>query len=157
MSALERNPDAPSPAEQGDARESLLVVRREAAFGPLPDPVTFQQYDAVLPGAAERILAMAEQNAQHGREMDKAILQAQVELEKDVTKTQRLGQLYGLAVTAAVLGVTVYALAHGHEIAAAILGGTTIVGLVAVFVRGREKQPPQAAPVGQRPAEPNQD
>lgn len=116
---------------------SRLLIRREESSGPLPDPVTFQHYDEILPGAAERILTMAEENARHAREMDKAVLSAQVQIENEITTTQRMGQRYGIMAAAMAFGLAGYALFLGHPAVASILASTTVVGLVTVFVRGR--------------------
>ena len=42
--------------------------------GPLPSPETFNAYNKTLPGAAERILAMAEKSQNHRHEMEKTHL-----------------------------------------------------------------------------------
>ena len=64
------------PTGEPTAAEARELVRVETAqhlefsSGPLPPPQFFQAYEATLPGAAERILAMAEreQKSRHVRE-----------------------------------------------------------------------------------------
>lgn len=70
--------EGPAEASTGEptAAEARELVRVETAqhlefsSGPLPPPQFFQAYEATLPGAAERILAMAEreQKSRHVRE-----------------------------------------------------------------------------------------
>lgn len=49
-------------------REELSISHHS---GPLPDPATFGQYELVLPGVAERIMRMAEDEAKHRRAMER--------------------------------------------------------------------------------------
>lgn len=150
MKRAKRKPEQSRPANKAPTalprqetqplEQQRLLVRRQELSGPLPDPVTFQHYNTVLPGAAERILAMAEENAKHAREMDKAVLSAQLQLEQGITVTQRIGQACGVLAASLVLGVAAYAIKCGYPTTAAVLGGTTIVGLVTVFVQGRKEE-----------------
>ena len=41
--------------------------------GPLPSPEDFERYEKILPGAAERILSMAEHQQQHRFEIEKSL------------------------------------------------------------------------------------
>lgn len=45
--------------------------------GPIPPPNIIKKYEEILPGSADRILNMAEQQSMHRREMDKKLLNAQ--------------------------------------------------------------------------------
>ena len=65
---LEAIPDVPSDEEHDEAAASLLSVR--ASFsGPLPPPELLKQYDEVVPGAADRIISMAEAEQAHEADM----------------------------------------------------------------------------------------
>ena len=90
-------------------------------------------YNTVIPGAAERILAMAEGEAAHVRTLEAEALSGDL-------RERRLGQLCGLGIGVAALGTAALALILGHETAASIIGGTTVAGLVSVFVIGRVYQ-----------------
>lgn len=123
-------------------QEKLLHVQHSRHHGPLPDPQTFKSYDLTVPGAAERILVIAEQSAAHAREMDKILLQAQVDSDLRCHSEARNGQLFAIISVLAMAGVAVYALKLGYPTVAGIICSTTVVGLVAVFVTSRLK--PQA-------------
>lgn len=64
---------------QGDGlrqvSSTLALTRMELTSGPLPPASEFARYEQVLPGAADRILAMAEQS-----------LQAEIDGQKDTRK-----------------------------------------------------------------------
>ena len=80
-------PPAGLPADPPDETPDLpenpgTLVHAEHWSGPLPPPAALQRYDEVLPGAAERILAMAETEQQHRMEQEKAfVAQEQYNLE----------------------------------------------------------------------------
>ncbi|MEW6219198.1 MAG: DUF2335 domain-containing protein [Thermodesulfobacteriota bacterium] len=121
-------------------RDQIIVTSRDhqpvAPFaseqfsGPLPHPETLHQYDLLIPGAAERILAMAETAAAHQRELDVAALKA------TVSEVKR-GQVFGIVTVILAFTTAVVALFLGSEKTAMAIGGTTVVGLVTAFVTGR--------------------
>lgn len=101
--------------------------------GPIPPPEILYRFDQIVPGAAERILIMAEEDAKHQREIEKSALSLAAEEVKR-------GQRYGLTIGSLAFITSIIALVLGSEKTAIALGGTTVVGLVAVFVTGRIKQ-----------------
>lgn len=64
--ALEDSLEAVQAGQQPSPEDAQVIATsfsREMSYsGPLPHPDLFAQYDSVVPGAAERILSMAEQN-----------------------------------------------------------------------------------------------
>ncbi len=82
------------------------------------------------PGAANRIIVMAEDYAKHSRELEQTALSLE-------GKTRLRGQLLGVLVVVAVLGTCLIALDLGHEAFAITLGSGTLVALAIVFVLGK--------------------
>lgn len=112
----------------------ITQVTQHQFSGPIPHPEVLQLYDATIPGAAERILAMAEKDASHQIEIEKSALNhAAAEVKR--------GQIFGLIIGMLAFLTSIIALALGSEKTAMALGGTTVIGLVTVFVTGRLKQP----------------
>lgn len=116
----------------------------ESFPGPLPSLELLRRCEEAVPGAGERILALAEQaqEQEQGQRVSRA---------KAALGTLRRGQLCGLAMALGALGVVAFAVYLGHPVVATILGGTTLTGLVAVFVAGRpggsrEERPSEPAP-----------
>lgn len=119
----------------------------EPSPGPLPPPELLRRCDEAVPGAGERILALAEQEQE--KEQRQRASRARAALG-----TLRRGQLCGLAVALGALGAVAFSAYLGFPAVAAILGATTLTGLVAVFVAGRpcegrgerrfEPEPPEA-------------
>lgn len=121
-----------TPAKKTQVTQQQITASQFS--GPIPPPSILGDYDQVVPGAAERILIMAEKNADHQREMEKTALNEGV-------KATKRGQLYGLIIGLTAFLTVMFTSWIGCEKAASIVGGTTVVGLVAVFVIGRVWSP----------------
>ncbi|MBI4082063.1 MAG: DUF2335 domain-containing protein [Candidatus Lambdaproteobacteria bacterium] len=115
-------------------REQQVTIRAEFS-GFLPPPQFLEQYERTLPGAAERIFRIAEQEQRHAHEMRAA------ELEADI-RDSRLGQWLGFGIGVACLITSGWLGYLGLEWASAIVGPFGITGLVSVFVWGRKKAQP---------------
>lgn len=119
------------------------LARIEARFqhfsGPLPPPEALERYEIILPGAADRIFNMAEDNNRFMIEMDKEAIRSQF-IER------RIGQCFGFVLGIVGLGGSFWLASIGHDWAATGLGGATLVGLVSTFIYGRrqsEAPPPE--------------
>jgi len=95
--------------------------------GPLPDPQTLAEYDRVVPGAAERILVMAERQQAHRQNLEAADLQAAVLFAKR-------GQWMALCITVLAFVVGSSLAFVGQTTVASILFGTVIVAVVGAFL-----------------------
>lgn len=129
------------PDQSGRVITQVLHEERRIS-GPLPTPDILLGYDDVLPGAAERIMrmaekeqAMVERDRASAREVEGIAVQA-------ATADNRRGQTFGFLVALAAFGTAGYLGYLGHGTAAAIVGGGTVVALVTVFVTGRRHQSP---------------
>jgi uncharacterized membrane protein len=90
--------------------------------GPLPTSGEFQGYNQVLPGAADRILTIAEKESEHRHA-----------LEKDELKIKGRGQIFALIIAIlAIIGVglSIYFSAPIASIAPTIIA---ITGLSSIF------------------------
>jgi len=56
---------------QADEEKTLSLYYERYTSGPLPTPEAFQAYETVLPGAADRILGLAEFQIRHRASMQK--------------------------------------------------------------------------------------
>lgn len=108
-----------------DARQLVAFSAREVRYaGPVPHPDILRQYNELVPGSAERILAQAERQTDH-----------RIAIESDVRRSQ-LGLIFGfvLALCCIVGGCTVAAL--GHDAAGGTIATAAVVALAGVFVYG---------------------
>jgi len=136
LSQNSASPDSQS-APQIDAsleKEKLaLVLRQIYHSGPIPHPIILRQYEELLPGAADRIIKMAEKQAEHRQELEKKNLDYS---HGQITKGQYLGFFIGLI--SIIAGA--YCSIQGATIPGSFIGTAGVVGLVTVFVLGSRKK-----------------
>jgi len=99
----------PNPAASGPSQSAeLLQVSMVASFtGPLPHPALLKGYEEVRPGAAQRIIAMAESQGAHRRQLEVKMSAASVsEMNLQFTENKR-GQTCAVVVALAFLGAGV--------------------------------------------------
>jgi len=127
-SALTDGPDRGDAARQGakeqDARATVIA-------GQLPSAETIQAYESAYPGSAERILHMVEEQSTRRLDMEETLVKA-------AAHSERLGQLLGLLLVAAVFAVGTWLIIIGHEIPGTLLAVTDLGLMVAVFL-GRDR------------------
>lgn len=105
--------------------------------GPIPHPSLLKEFEAMKPGLAERIIVMAEQEAQHRRAMEQKVLDAQIDDARKYRRTELTGQICGLAIGLAAIFAATYAGIHGAQITGSLIGTTGVTGLVTAFILGR--------------------
>lgn len=94
---------------------------------PLPPPALLEQYERVLPGAAERILSLAELQAGHRRRLEAVVI------ESDVSRATRGQSLaFVLALTTVLGGLTLVGSGRPVEGLASVIVATA--SLVTTFV-----------------------
>lgn len=136
MSSKRRRAQQPkrgmSNVQQSRTVARLAIQKSEIYSGPLPHPDIMEKYESILPGAADRIINMAEKQSDHRMSCEKYFLSASM-------RQSNLGQFIAAVITlSGVLG-GVYLLANNKSIA----GYTTFVGslgtLAGIFIATKEK------------------
>jgi uncharacterized membrane protein len=126
------------------ALHSSLTVSQEYQ-GPLPPGGEFEHYERVHPGAAERILAMAErEQARRHSMIDAAIDLDRGALRHEIVRSY-VGQVFGLLAVTMAFALAGYCIYKGYQWAAVGIAGGTLASLASVFVAGR-KYRAQTAP-----------
>lgn len=120
--------------KRNDKPQSQHAIRSSASMlqiqsGPLPSPDVLAQYNQVLPGAAERIIRMAEDQQAH-----------RFKMETKVAATESRNSTLGIA-TGFIIGMTtiiggIIGILYGKELSGLAFGGTGLVSLVGVFIYG---------------------
>ena len=123
-----------SPQAHVHSSEHQVVIEASAKWeGPLPPPQALQGYDAVLPGAANRILEMVGRQSEHRIQMEKAIIEGGA-------KRAYLGIAAAFALSVMVIGGGIFLISSGHDWAGVCLIGLNLVGLASVFVYGSKSR-----------------
>jgi uncharacterized membrane protein len=137
--AVERDPEIARELTQIPQIQTFVQTFYQ---GPLPSVDQFGGYEQILPGAAERILAMAEAEQRHrqaleiqqqtdGADIHKVAIAGQIQINKR-------GQWFGFSICFAVLLLAGYFAYLGFGTAAAAMASLDLVSLAAVFVIGRQ-------------------
>ena len=101
--------------------------------GPLPPPAAFQKYNEILPGAADRLLSMAERQSAHRQSLEKSVVDAGCSAQ---VRGQYLG--FAIAMTVVLGGFTL--IWNGKDAVGLSAIITSLVSLVGVFLYGRSQQ-----------------
>ncbi|MDQ6957470.1 MAG: DUF2335 domain-containing protein [Mariprofundaceae bacterium] len=113
--------------------KSSVVIQQEVVShhsGPLPAPNDFAAYNEVIPGAAERILRLAEIESEHRRNQEKKAMER-------MHRETLLGQIFALTIGLSGILASVYLAVIDQVAASLMLGGGTLVALVTAFIKGR--------------------
>lgn len=105
----------------------------EVIDGELPPADTVEAYEHVLPGAADRIIRMLEQQSEHRMAMERT-------LARSAAVTERLRQVLGVAIVLVVFVVASRLITGGHEGPGTLLAVADLVLLAAVYL-GRPTAP----------------
>ena len=99
--------------------------------GPLPPATELQKYEQIQPGFADRIVKLAENETAFRHKI------TEKSLEYDY-KYKFRGQLFaGFLGTLGIVAGAVCTL-MGAQTAGAVIGGSTVLGIVSVFILGRK-------------------
>jgi uncharacterized membrane protein len=108
-----------------------LADRPTVIAGELPSAETIEAYEHVLPGSADRILAMLEHQSEHRMTMERTVV-------RSAAHSERLGQLLGLGLVLVVFLTATRLITGSHEIPGTLLAVADLGLLVAVFL-GRDR------------------
>lgn len=125
--------NAPKVPVPNQSSSQQLSAQLAIHSGPLPHPSILEEYDRVLPGAAERILTMAESQSNHRQALETKYLGTE-------SRNSLLGIICGLLlglVGLSAAGICIYA---GQGWPGAALGGVTLGSLVGTFVYGTSQR-----------------
>lgn len=122
---MNKTPQRPNNSQQIATKGAI-----HASFsGPIPPPALLQKYDSIVPGAAERILKMAELQSSHRRELEKTVITSGIALSK-------WGQVLGFIIAIFGLCVAAFVAVYGNAFAGGAIGVGTLASLVGVFMYG---------------------
>jgi uncharacterized membrane protein len=125
-------------AQRPPEKRVQQVVRQEQRLevhsGPLPPVSDFSGYDQIVPGAAERILVMAESEISHRHEQERKSLDADIKANRSILFERKLGQSMAFVVAMSALGIGGFLVYGGHPVAGTIFGGFGLAPVVWAFV-----------------------
>ncbi len=106
-----------------------------------------EHYERILPGAAERIFKMAEDQSQHRRKLETKVIDTD-------TVNSRLGLVLGFLIGLAALGTSVWLVRLGNSISGVILAIGYITSLVGAFIYSTERRKQERTERRKEPSRP---
>ncbi|PZN72123.1 MAG: hypothetical protein DM484_24990 [Candidatus Methylumidiphilus alinenensis] len=140
--------------QQPNKDNSLQVVTQQTAFqGSIPHPDTLYQYESIVPGSADRLIKMAEEEAKHRHKLESESLNSDISARnrqldiadqqgKAVFRSDALGQYLGAFISFASIAGCVFLALRGQPWVAVGLVGLPLAGVV----RALRNQPKECIP-----------
>lgn len=101
--------------------------------GPLPPPDALRSYNEIVPGAADRIIGMAEKQMVHRQQMERRVIFWN-------TARSFIGQFFAFVLAGGIAAGAIYILAQGQPIEGLGALLVDLAALVYVFIKGRQQQ-----------------
>lgn len=108
----------------------VSLFRQERFSGPIAHPKHLREYEEIHPGAADRIIRMAESNLAHSQRIQERAL------DSDISEG-RLGLWLGFASLILLIGGAITATFLGHEVIAGLFLTAAALGVIGKFINGR--------------------
>jgi uncharacterized membrane protein len=137
------------PLEPENPQRTSKIISVEASFtGPIPHPDILRGYEDVCPGAADRLISMAEKYGEHRREMERRSLSlAEAELKSDRNQGYSGLAAATLVSIASIVGGVYVAIKGNPGWGAALssgglLGVSGLPAIISAFTRRENKPEP---------------
>lgn len=108
----------------------VVALFSERFSGPIAHPRHLREYEDIVPGAADRIICMAEGALIHQKKMEEIALLANVKDGKD-------GRLFGFAALVILIASALVCGLFGMQTLALAFLGTGVVGTIGAFINGK--------------------
>jgi len=123
-----------NPQTNKNDKGKQIVQRTSMTYeGPLPPASEFERYERVCPGAADRILAMAENEEAHRHRTEDRIVDS-------VIKQTKLGQIFAFAIALGSLGTVIASLIIDRPLGAIAPAILALTSLAAVFIGSKNNK-----------------
>lgn len=131
----DNSPTPPQPVDKKPTAVGHLIASREVHIGPLPAPSDLEKYEKVLPGAADRIIAVFESQTKHRHECEKMVVVGQL-------RHEHWGQIMAFAIVTVAMGICLFLIYTGHSTKGFTAMMAILGGVAGLFIYGKraEKQ-----------------
>jgi uncharacterized membrane protein len=112
-------------------RPQFKAILSQSFFsGPLPPPAMLREYNEIVPGGAERIMARSEKEQAHRHEMQNKTVTGTINRDKR-------GQWMAYSITLLILLIAAVFAWRGDTVFSGALITIDLIGLASVFIMGR--------------------
>jgi len=118
--------------------------------GAVPHPDILAGIDKIVPGAAARLVTLAEEESHHRRNLELKAIEANIATQeqqtqiaqqqsRDVFKSDMIGQIFGFIVCLSCICAAIYLGINGHDVLAAGIAAVPTAALIKAFVLNKNK------------------
>ena len=125
------------PVSQPSQDTSLAAAFRSLTYsGPIPLASEMEKYEALCPGATDRILKITEKSLKLTAQQSAHRQKLEAEALKASSRVSLIGVISAALIALTSLILTGFCVYIGHEIIGTILSGSTIASIVYAFIYG---------------------
>jgi uncharacterized membrane protein len=125
-----RSPQPILPTPPGSSPPEMQFIATATSYaGPIPPPDALERFNQIIPKGAHRILRMAEKQQAHRHELETKVITS------DIRRSWG-GLIAGLVVAIVSITLGFLLVREGHDVAGTTVATTTVIGLVATFLKG---------------------
>ena len=103
------------------------TIIHEEFSGPIPPPQALEKYEQVCPGAADRIIKMAESQAEHRQKIERTAANSE-------SYSRQAGLIFAFVLALTGIILAGYLAIQGQIIGVGIIGAVGLVPLVSKFI-----------------------
>ena len=103
------------------------------SLDPFPSPEQLKEYEAVMPGLAQRLITQAEKQTDHRIEIESRLVNSGI-------RKSTLGLIFGFLIGSIGIGGGFYLTAIGYNVIGVIFSSATLVSMVSTFIYGSQSK-----------------
>jgi uncharacterized membrane protein len=137
---------AAKPAQSLGVPVQPIQVATAHYQGPIPPPSILEGFDRIVPGAAQRLIQLAEDESKHRRELEVRTMEANIAAQrrqldigeyqsKAVFRSDFVAQLLGASITVFCVLAAIWASMHDQVAIAVILAGIPTAAVIQAFFK----------------------
>ncbi len=116
-------------ASQQEHSKTAVVASSLTYRGPLPTANELGKYEQTCKGAADRIISMAEKQAEHRQNIETIAIKA-------ATERSILGVKYAYRIAIAAFFLAGFCFYFDHAVAGGVIFGSTLISIISAFIYG---------------------
>lgn len=120
-----------SPHKKNSIASQEVVLESSTFSGPIPPPGVLKEYENILEGSAHRILAMAEKQSSHRRDIEKRTVRGNI--FKEI-----LGLFFAFSIVVLAIGGAIFLLANGKTLGGLTTLISSLIGLTGLFLYAKK-------------------
>lgn len=119
--------DVPEFLQKKTGQPIQQIQQMQIRSGPLPVPEELQRYEDICPGAADRIINMAESQGKHRRELEAKVTKADI-------WDGHMALIFAFILTLVCFVGGIYLLENDHYIVGTIFAGAGVTAIIRAFL-----------------------